>query len=108
MADALELYRCTSPAMHPHTDRQFSGESAATAYSCTTPPQQGVPGAGSGDAAAPCLTKPPQSASSDVTVPQSSDEEEEETKYDGLPAATAAAQHERATPTAGDESGGKR
>jgi hypothetical protein len=31
MADALELYRRTSPAMQRHTDRQLSAESAATA-----------------------------------------------------------------------------
>ena len=98
MADALELYRLTSPAMQPHTDRQLSAESAATAYSSATPSQQGVPGAGrSDDAAAPCLTKPAQPASTDVTVPQSSDDEDEEPVYsDGLATAVVVHRDDRA------------
>jgi hypothetical protein len=90
--------------MHPHTDRQLSAESEATAYSSATPSQHAAPGAGTdGDAATtPRLTKALQPASSDVTVAQSSDVGDERPAYGSGLAAAVAAKHgeDRATATA--------
>lgn len=107
MAEALEGYRLTSAAMHPHTDRQLSAESEATAYSSATPSQHAAPGAGTdgdADATAPRLTKALQPASSDVTVAQSSDVGvgEERPAYGSGLAVAVAVKHgeDRATATA--------
>lgn len=109
MAEALEGYRLTSAAMHPHTDRQLSAESEATAYSSATPSQHAAPGAGTdgdADATAPRLTKALQPASSDVTVAQSSDVDvgvgEERPAYGSGLAVAVAVKHgeDRATATA--------